>query len=104
MKRTYIGSSIAFFFGSIIAAAAAAEPSTQDLFDLNTCTIETMIARSEDHYVVAVLEHIGKLRCDAGICVETVQIVQLIAAHTPDGRPIGSTLNRVTGRLPYIGT
>jgi hypothetical protein len=84
---------IAFFCGLIITVAAAAEPSAQDWIDANSCSIEVTIGRSRDHYVIAVVQHLGKARHDAGNCVETLKIVQLLAARTPDGRPIGSTID-----------
>ncbi len=51
-----------------------------------TCTLELQVSRSPSHYIIATVEHTGKLECSAQRCVEELHIVRLFALRRPDGK------------------
>ncbi|MGB9330010.1 MAG: hypothetical protein WCB10_04505 [Steroidobacteraceae bacterium] len=53
---------------------------------MTTCTLELQVSRSPSHYIIATVEHTGRLECSAQPCVEELHIVRLFALRRPDGK------------------
>jgi hypothetical protein len=45
-----------------------------------SCSVELSAWHSPDHYLVAVVDHLGNIKCEADLCIESVSITQVLAA------------------------
>jgi len=57
------------------------------------CTIQLSVDESPNHFLIAVLEHLGKVRCAADGCVETLRVLRVFAAQRPDGTTFPATID-----------
>ena len=73
--------------GALCGGAETLSPEMQrQLLDMATCALELQVSRSPGHYIIATVEHTGKLECSAQPCVEELHIVRLFALRRPDGK------------------
>ena len=61
--------------------------------DAISCSIQMSLARSPNNYLIAVLEHLGKVDCAHDVCTETLRVVRTIAARRPEGSAFGATID-----------
>jgi hypothetical protein len=58
-----------------------------------SCAIQMSLVRSPNNYLIAVLEHLGKIECAHNVCTETLRVVRTIAARRPEGGAFGETID-----------
>jgi len=77
----------------VLPCAAFAGDDDRLELDATSCSIQTSLARSPNDYLIAVLEHLGKVECAHNVCTETLRVVRTIAARRPKGSAFGATID-----------
>jgi hypothetical protein len=68
-----------------ICHAADAQLSDRQLSETFACGIQQALLKSPGQYVIAVVEHPGRVYCDENGCVESLKVVKLFASRTFSG-------------------
>jgi hypothetical protein len=68
--------------------------------DATSCSVQMNLARSPNNYLIAVLEHLGKVECAHNVCTETLRVVRTIAARRTEGSTFGATIDVLLIKAP----
>jgi len=72
-------------------SAAQAQLSKQRIAEAAACGIQQALLESPGHYVIAIVEHPGRILCEGAACTESLKIIKLLASRTPSGRRYGDS-------------
>jgi len=74
---------------SVFISLDASAQIRQQLTDTSACGIQVALLESPGHYVIAIVEHPGKLDCNDRSCTESLKIVKCSHRARPpaDGTP-----------------